>query len=62
MVAYNDRSTTILDPTRVSGNADWIIDEIRSRVQPGGSTNAEAGWCGASTWPCARPTKAEPCW
>ena len=43
VVAYNDRSTTILDPTRVSGNADWIIDEIRSRVQPGGSTNAEAG-------------------
>ena len=43
VVAYNDRSTTILDPTRVSGNADWIIDEIRSRVHPGGSTNAEAG-------------------
>ena len=43
VVAYNDRSTTILDPTRVSGNADWIIDEIRSRVRPGGSTNAEAG-------------------
>ena len=43
VIAYNDRSTTILDPTRVSGNADWIIDEIRSRVQPGGSTNAEAG-------------------
>ena len=43
VVAYNDRSTTILDPTRVSGNADWIMDEIRSRVQPGGSTNAEAG-------------------
>ena len=43
VIAYNDRSTTILGPTRVSGNADWIIDEIRSRVQPGGSTNAEAG-------------------
>ena len=43
VVAYNDRSTTILDPTRVSGNADWIIDEIRNRVHPGGSTNAEAG-------------------
>ena len=43
VVAYNDRSATILDPTRVSGNADWIIDEIRSRVHPGGSTNAEAG-------------------
>ena len=43
VVAYNARSTTILDPTRVSGNADWIIDEIRSRVRPGGSTNAEAG-------------------
>ena len=43
VVAYNDRSTTIIDPTRLSGNEDWIIDEIRRRVQPGGSTNAEAG-------------------
>jgi len=43
VVAYNDRSTTILDPTSVSGNAGWIIDEIRNRVHPGGSTNAEAG-------------------
>ena len=43
VVAYNDRSATILDPTRVSGNAGWIMDEIRYRVQPGGSTNAEAG-------------------
>ena len=43
VVAYNDRAATILDPTEVSGNADWIVDEIRARVQPGGSTNAEAG-------------------
>ena len=43
VVAYNDRAETILDPTRISGNADWILDEIRNRVFPGGSTNAEAG-------------------
>ena len=43
VVAYNDRAATVLDPTRVSGNADWIMDEIRYWVQPGGSTNAEAG-------------------
>ena len=43
VVAYNDRAATILDPTRVSGNAGWIMDEIRARVFPGGSTNAEGG-------------------
>ncbi len=43
VVAYNDRAATIFDPTRVSGNADWIMDEIRGRVFPSGSTNAEAG-------------------
>ena len=43
VVAYNDRAATILDPTEVSGNAGWIVDEIRARVYPGGSTNAEAG-------------------
>ena len=43
VVAYNDRAATILDPTTVSGNAGWIMDEIRYLVQPGGSTNAEAG-------------------
>ena len=43
VVAYNDRAATVLDPTRVSGNAGWIMDEIRYNVQPGGSTNAEAG-------------------
>ena len=43
VVAYNDRAATVLDPTSVSGNADWIMDEIRYWVQPGGSTNAEAG-------------------
>ena len=43
VVAYNDRAGVIVEPTRVSGNADWIIDEVRSRVRPGGSTNAEAG-------------------
>ena len=43
VVAYNDRASVIVEPTRVSGNADWIIDEVRSRVRPGGSTNAEAG-------------------
>ena len=43
VVAYNDRASVILEPTRVSGNAGWILDEVRSRVRPGGSTNAEAG-------------------
>jgi len=43
VVAYNDRAATVLDPTEVSGNAGWIMDEIRARVYPGGSTNAEAG-------------------
>ena len=43
VVAYNDRASVILEPTRVSGNAGWIVDEVRSRVRPGGSTNAEAG-------------------
>ena len=43
VVAYNDRAETVLDPTRVSGNADRIMDEIRARVFPSGSTNAEAG-------------------
>ena len=43
VVAYNDRAATVLDPTTLSGNEGWIMDEIRNRVQPGGSTNAEAG-------------------
>ncbi len=43
IVAYSDRASVILEPTRVSGNAGWIIDEVRSRVRPDGSTNAEAG-------------------
>ena len=43
VVAYNDRASVILEPTRVSGNQDWIIEEVSNRVRPGGSTNAEAG-------------------
>ena len=43
VVSYDDRAETVLEPTRVSGNADWIMDEIRDRVFPRGSTNAEAG-------------------
>ena len=43
VVAYNDRASVIVEPTRVSGNADWIIEEVRSRVRPKGSTNAESG-------------------
>ena len=43
VVAYSDGAETVLDPTRVSGNADGIMDEIRARVFPTGSTNAEAG-------------------
>ena len=43
VVAYDDRAVALVDPVRVSDNADWIMDEIRYQVQPGGSTNAEAG-------------------
>ena len=43
VVAYSDWAGVVLEPTRLSGNEDWIIDEVRHRVQPGGSTNAEAG-------------------
>ena len=43
VVAYNDRAGVILEPTRVSGNEDWMIEEISDRVYPSGSTNAEAG-------------------
>lgn len=43
VVSYDDTAETILEPTQVSGNADQIMDEIRRRVYPRGSTNAEAG-------------------
>ena len=43
VVSYDDTAETVLRPTRLSGDEDWIIDEIRSRVTPRGSTNAEAG-------------------
>ena len=43
VVAYDDRAETVIEPTRLSGNEDWIGDEIRRRVFPRGSTNAEAG-------------------
>lgn len=43
VVAYNDNADTILEPTEVGGNRDEIMGEIRRRVTPGGSTNAEAG-------------------
>ena len=43
VVAYDDRAETVIEPTRLSGNEDWIGDEIRRRVYPRGSTNAEAG-------------------
>ena len=43
VVSYDDTAETILEPTQVSGNADEIMHEIRRRVFPRGSTNAEAG-------------------
>ena len=43
VVSYDDFAETVVRPTELSGDADWIIDEIRRRVQPRGSTNAEAG-------------------
>ena len=43
VVSYDDTAETILEPTQVSGNADEIMHEIRRRVYPRGSTNAEAG-------------------
>ena len=43
VVSYDDTAETILEPTQVSANADEIMDEIRRRVYPRGSTNAEAG-------------------
>ncbi len=43
VVSYDDIAETVVRPTRLSGNAEWIIDEIRRWVQPRGSTNAEAG-------------------
>ena len=43
VVSYDDIAETVLKPTQLSGDAGWIMDEIRRRVQPRGSTNAEAG-------------------
>ena len=43
VVGYDDVSRTVVEPTRLSGNADWIMDQIYREVYPGGSTNAEAG-------------------
>ena len=43
VVSYDDTARTVLRPTQLSGNAGWIIDEIRREVRPRGSTNAEAG-------------------
>ena len=43
VVAYDDWAATVLDPTKVSGSAGRIMEKIRARVFPSGSTNAEAG-------------------
>lgn len=43
VVAYDDNADIILEPTEVGGSRDEIMGEIRRRVAPGGSTNAEAG-------------------
>ncbi len=43
VVAYDNNADIIVEPTQIGGNRDEIMDEIRWRVAPGGSTNAEAG-------------------
>ena len=43
VVAYDNNADIILEPTEIGGNRDEIMGEIRRRVAPGGSTNAEAG-------------------
>ena len=43
VVGYDDRAATVVEPTQLSGNADWIMDQIYREVYPRGSTNAEAG-------------------
>ena len=43
IVAYDDQVATVVEPTDVAGNRDWIIRRVRDEVTPRGSTNAEAG-------------------
>ena len=43
VVAYDNNADIILEPTDIGGNRDEIMDEVRRRVAPRGSTNAEAG-------------------
>ena len=63
VVGYDDRAATVVEPTQLSGNADWIMDQIYREVYPRGSTKRRGlVWCGASTWLCGRLTAAVPCW
>ena len=43
IVSYDDQVATVVEPTDVAGNRDWIIRRVRDEVTPRGSTNAEAG-------------------
>ncbi|MDE0194203.1 MAG: von Willebrand factor type A domain-containing protein, partial [bacterium] len=43
IVAYDDRVATVVEPSDVAGNRDWIMRRIRDEVYPRGSTNAGAG-------------------
>ena len=43
IVSYDDRVTTVVDPTDVAGNRDRIMRRVRDEVYPRGSTNAGAG-------------------
>ena len=43
IVSYDDQVTTVVEPTDVAGNREWIMRRVRDEVTPRGSTNAEAG-------------------
>ncbi len=43
IVAYDDRVATVVEPSDVAGNRDWMMRRIRDEVYPRGSTNAGAG-------------------
>ena len=43
IVSYDDRVATVVEPTDVAGNREWIMRRVRDEVYPRGSTNAGAG-------------------
>ena len=43
IVSYDDRVETVVEPTDVGGNRDWIMRQVRENVWPRGNTNAGAG-------------------